>query len=991
MYTIDDNGNILDDNGEILEDLDIADDYYTQKDEGLEEQPDSFYESNSIKNTSVDSSYSDLKTNQQVFNEARELLIKKYNEILDNGEMTNDDAQEIQILKENINFSYNTIMDIIDIKTKVNNKYEIIKNKSDIDRNELINILTDNGQNTFLYKDNDGNILLDGAQMPEMNTVKQTVDAQNGVIEDLVSIAYVGDNEEDKKTLKTVYSDLKQTVDGFDQKIAEINKTEGSMQTTINSIQDTVDKHTQTISQLQTSDSNLKSQYYLSTSTAELTGGEWVDHLPTAEEQQDKYIWIRTISTGADSSVTVITEPICISAQDGTDGEPGKDGTDGAPGKDGADGNNAYVHIKYSDDGITFTSNNGKTSGTYMGIYSDSNVTDSSTFSDYKWYKIKGDKGATGQSLVSNTPQYYASTSNTTQTGGSWSSTMPTITDNTYLWVRYELVWANPTKTTYTTPVLEKITDYAQSISKKESKLEQDLDGFKTTVSNTYGTKEDVTTALQTAEKFDWLVKNGGTSTSFSITNGLIKAISESDIELSAKKILINGLLAGTGWSVDEEGNLDINDLNIRGDITCDGANFTSINCPSIEHCLCNDATITTNRSGATVSVNGNNLVGSSIMECLGCIPNNLGGYSLTITLKNDVNENIEIGGFYNGYVIFNFGKYKTTGNLFISYNNAKIQLNNVTVMPYCGVKAPDNDNYWYAILLQDAPNVDINGANIYGDSSNTNKAGIGLYSKSNLTMSNINFYKCKNHVRNKELSKLYCASSTGLSSSYSWAGFSGSLTFLYPSTQAGGQGSGTYPDKIAYNNAQIYYNNVEFCNSANSGNNTTTSNDTTAENNTSTSVKTLSCSPSYADTYRHTVYNNWKKDGVARQGDYGYGDCEGFFFYGSQFATVKGKTITKVEITLKRNSNAGYNTSVSHRVTYHGYTARTSSEPSGTQTGETISLAYGESRTVTITNSTVLNGIKNGTIKGFGIKSTYDKAHYSSVSNGQVKIYYKE
>ena len=47
---------------------------------------------------------------------------------------------------------------------------------------------------------------------------------------------------------------------------------------------------------------------------------------------------------------------------------------------------------------------------------------------------------------------------------------------------------------------------------------------------------------------------------------------------------------------------------------------------------------------------------------------------------------------------------------------------------------------------------------------------------------------------------------------------------------------------------------------------------------------------------------------------------------------------------------------------------------------------------TLTITNSTVLNGIKNGTIKGFGIRSTYDSSHYAVCSgNVTVKITYTE
>lgn len=63
----------------------------------------------------------------------------------------------------------------------------------------------------------------------------------------------------------------------------------------------------------------------------------------------------------------------------GADGTSGKDGTNGTNGK------NSYLHIKYSNDGTTFTSNNGNVVGRYIGSYSDYNETASTNFEDYSW------------------------------------------------------------------------------------------------------------------------------------------------------------------------------------------------------------------------------------------------------------------------------------------------------------------------------------------------------------------------------------------------------------------------------------------------------------------------------------------------------------------------------------------------------------------------------------------------------------------------------
>lgn len=63
----------------------------------------------------------------------------------------------------------------------------------------------------------------------------------------------------------------------------------------------------------------------------------------------------------------------------GADGTSGKDGTNGTNGK------NSYLHIKYSNDGTTFTLNNGNDVGRYIGSYSDFDETASTNFDDYSW------------------------------------------------------------------------------------------------------------------------------------------------------------------------------------------------------------------------------------------------------------------------------------------------------------------------------------------------------------------------------------------------------------------------------------------------------------------------------------------------------------------------------------------------------------------------------------------------------------------------------
>ena len=81
----------------------------------------------------------------------------------------------------------------------------------------------------------------------------------------------------------------------------------------------------------------------------------------------------------------------------------GNDGTNGEPGVPGEDGKTQYLHIKYSNDGETFTSNNGETLGTWIGTFVDFNEKDSMNFSDYTWKKFVGSSGRNYMIEVSDT------------------------------------------------------------------------------------------------------------------------------------------------------------------------------------------------------------------------------------------------------------------------------------------------------------------------------------------------------------------------------------------------------------------------------------------------------------------------------------------------------------------------------------------------------------------------------------------------------------
>lgn len=155
-----------------------------------------------------------------------------------------------------------------------------------------------------------------------------------------------------------------------------------------------------------------KEQYYQSTSYTELVGGSWSDDVPG--KVQGKYIWSRYVTANiGDSTNYQYSNPVCISGLDGEQGPQGPKGDTGPMGLQGLQGPKgdqgiqgptgpqglpSYTHIAYansSDGTINFDVNNGA-GKTYIGIYCDSEASDSKDPTKYTWSLIKGERGDQG-------------------------------------------------------------------------------------------------------------------------------------------------------------------------------------------------------------------------------------------------------------------------------------------------------------------------------------------------------------------------------------------------------------------------------------------------------------------------------------------------------------------------------------------------------------------------------------------------------------------
>lgn len=89
-------------------------------------------------------------------------------------------------------------------------------------------------------------------------------------------------------------------------------------------------------------------------------------------------------------------------------GNDGTDGKDGVPGTNGKDGKTYYTWIKYATDSSGSNISDSPTGMSYIGIaYNKESQTESSTPTDYKWTKIKGDDGIPGAKGADGKTSYF--------------------------------------------------------------------------------------------------------------------------------------------------------------------------------------------------------------------------------------------------------------------------------------------------------------------------------------------------------------------------------------------------------------------------------------------------------------------------------------------------------------------------------------------------------------------------------------------------------
>lgn len=341
------------------------------------------------------------------------------------------------------------------------------------------------GVGRFTYTDINGNLVEDygiiaktvvgnliiGKELQIYNEDKSIVIDENGLTIDGGYLKIKGTEVgSDGKTISEVIIDL----DTAKKLVALAQQAADKAQESANQAQASADKANKVTEDLKVETNKIRelaekgvdhvtTYFYQSDSATELVGGEWTTNSVTWIS--GKYVWQKVITYYKDRTDNSQTaKAICISGANGQDGKP-------------------------------------------------------------------GENGVKGKGVKSITPQYAISDSNVLQPNEGWSDKEPEWSEGKYIWTRTLVIYDDNTQET-TTPIVSNGLNSALSIStvarKQANTANTNASNALTTATSANTTaKEAETKAQQSLDQFLWLVKSGSSSTSLTLTDSAVAAITK--------------------------------------------------------------------------------------------------------------------------------------------------------------------------------------------------------------------------------------------------------------------------------------------------------------------------------------------------------------------------------------------------------------------------------------------------------------------------------
>ena len=988
--------------------------------------------------TSEDEAYEEALEIKESLDDIRQQIKDKLLDILEKGRITDADGCEIELLNDQYTEKYNELKDVANsvlpggkgasstTNTTTTDTTEIVK--VNIDYDEILKTINERAD--WLYIDEDGQVMLNGEVVPKLKVVEleaEKIKADVGEFKTLTAENFQAVNAKIDNLEVTDLTAVNADITNLKALVAEIQTLVGG-----NLTMDNIQSLVLTSDKVTIANALIKNAMIDSISANKINTGTINTNNVNIQSADGSMIINGTTQQFKDSSGKVRIQI-------------GKD----------AQGNFTFALFSQDGQGVLIDQTGIKSGAVPNGIIVNDMVADNANISGGKLdinsvitsinngtEVIKGTRiqlDEQGQSLqvAFNQLKSKVETIENVTIDGNLSSVIEQVSSNTTdISVMQGQISSLISNTTITkqdgtvtqlkdefNSVKDTVTSHTQtinahestltSVSAQQSKLEQDLNGFKMTVSNTYQTKDGMNNYATKSE-----LQQTATDLTATFNNGYTQGVTQMNAD--GIKVYHNQIsgenythMSPAGFYIKYKGEdlliCDSNGLTYKGTITgstikgnecsiedyltVDTLRVGTIECSSLPKIV--TASITLNVSTETAvgetNVYENGAYWDSLQACIDAIPSNLNGYTVSIQVLSDIREDVDIRGFSGGNLAIYMNSKTLYGNLFVRDNSARINVygGNNTSAPTTNAKIKpsiplDILDSGISVAGQATIYFSLNYVDVYCKTNSSNRNfyyAVASYDGSTSYFKGGKIIGSDNAFLVQSGARFYVASSTGKVNNYVFSAKSGGCMNVNNDTQCNSASSTKLYKAMS---AQIIISD-----SFNKWDGKT--NDTGSNDNTTISTKTVTYKSNYGDTWRSTVYNSYKKDNTVREGDYGFGDCNGAWYFGNQFSELKGKTITKVTIKITRQSG-GTHGDVTHTLVAHNDSARTSGMPSYISGyNQTFSMAVGDTKTITITNSTVLNAISAGTCKGFGLKSAYDKTHYSVCSgNATVTITYK-
>lgn len=431
------------------------------------------------------------------------------------------------------------------------------------------------------------------------------------------------------------------------------------------------------------------------------------------------------------------------------------------------------------------------------------------------------------------------------------------------------------------------------------------------------------------------------------------------------------------------------------------------INCVRVPTMLEEDTTVYVNPSSYSANDDNDFVEGAVFKTFQGAIdacPVILNGRSAYIRLQTDITEDLLIRGINGGTLYIYLENHNIRGNIKIwdchsimmyggdTYNEDLATSYRPVITPY---KMVPIDTYYYTIFAVRTNFVYVKNINVYGkvatsDSVYTNddkNFALGAGRGSILNAANVAVINSDNGLHAVRGGKIISQNCEGCCTKYGYYNLyggqidicAGTFNSKYVYKAVGGKVANyKAKDKDVINVAT----NMVFDTSTISASGSLKGN-SSITNSTSYSLKS---NTGYSYRIAGPYKGSWSTDNVVREGTWSGSTNKGFWFFGSLLKNFKGYNVTKIVVTVTRQSAGSYGSSVTMHLRYHNFTTKSAAgnAVSSTSVGPAVSdwslsctcraVGNGSINTFTLTSSNAsaaLSAIKSGTLAGFALYSS--------------------